>query len=1093
MANENEVDILMSVDLDASETLKTIAALRTETADLRQQQKELDRATAEGAVEYERLGVRIKSNTKTIQQYEKQIVNTITQEKAQGDSIKSMRAELSNAKAAYAELSKAERDGAKGRELLDKTAALNAELKELESAYGDNQRKVGEYENATKSLRSEIRGLTEALATMLVEGQDNSEEYRTMVSRLAELKDAMGDVSAQTNQMASDTGAFDTMAQGVQAVTAAYGVWKSTSAALGIENEALDETMQQMVVVMGALQSLTTLQNLAQKQSNIYRAAANILQKLGIKQTTAEAVATSANVAALNAEAVAENASTVAKTKGVAVTKLVTAAQWLWNAAMSANPVMILVVAVAALVAGIAALIGWMNKESGAAKEAKSAQEAYNLELESTETKLKNLENAHKNNTRETELATRQRVDALRKAGADEQAIRDAQAAGETKLRELEIEFQKQRQQDSRSLIVLKTDELKYWVEAQKQVREGSERWEEYAGKIKEAKDALVDLQTAADDADLTIRETRQSQIEANFEAEQAAKSAAKTAADAAKSLVEAAISAYEKEIEAQRKFNEARLKAEAGFQSADIKTRQDYARKIFELNQSTEQARLDNLRKYNRITEAEYAQSLAIMEAQLREFSNGQIVELNKFFVAEREAILGMLTQTLDEEIATVEKKYTDAVKRLEAIEAPSMLPGEDPAVYAARLAEYEAFALEQANILIRLEEERDRELERVRESYLAKQIKDIEDASKKAYASDLAQYQTNEREKLGATEKMLRDQIAAKKAAGLETYNEEAQLEQIALQRTALNLDRELILAEGNAKKNYDAKVKALNEELKLYEGNADKQLEIAQALADAERELIEARIATFGEWSSAAGDILNGITSLMSSNLDAQLQKVQETYDKEALALADKYALGVLTEAQYNKETLKLEQQKAKDEAKIAREQAIRERAGKVFSVVTDTAMGIVKSVAASPLTAGMPWAAIVAAIGALNLATILSEPLPKAARGGLITGPSHRAGGTVIEAEGGEAIMSRRAVSLFGPVLSALNELGGGVPFAGPLSDGGYTLRSASSNRSVSADEMADVLKNLKIYTTVEDINRGQDQYAKIQARGTVLGV
>lgn len=137
------------------------------------------------------------------------------------------------------------------------------------------------------------------------------------------------------------------------------------------------------------------------------------------------------------------------------------------------------------------------------------------------------------------------------------------------------------------------------------------------------------------------------------------------------------------------------------------------------------------------------------------------------------------------------------------------------------------------------------------------------------------------------------------------------------------------------------------------------------------------------------------------------------------------------------------------------------------------------------------AGAIMAAVVGAMGAIQIAAVLSQPLPKAARGGLISGPSHARGGTVIEAEGGEAIMTKRSVSMFGPVLSALNELGGGVPFAGPLGDGGYSLRASTVQRAVTAEEMVAAMKNITIVTTIEDINRGQDQYAKIQDRGNLL--
>jgi len=51
----------------------------------------------------------------------------------------------------------------------------------------------------------------------------------------------------------------------------------------------------------------------------------------------------------------------------------------------------------------------------------------------------------------------------------------------------------------------------------------------------------------------------------------------------------------------------------------------------------------------------------------------------------------------------------------------------------------------------------------------------------------------------------------------------------------------------------------------------------------------------------------------------------------------------------------------------------------------------------------------------------------------ADGGMIEGPRHAQGGTLIEAEGGEAIMTRNAVASFGPLLSMLNQAGGGTSF------------------------------------------------------------
>jgi hypothetical protein len=49
------------------------------------------------------------------------------------------------------------------------------------------------------------------------------------------------------------------------------------------------------------------------------------------------------------------------------------------------------------------------------------------------------------------------------------------------------------------------------------------------------------------------------------------------------------------------------------------------------------------------------------------------------------------------------------------------------------------------------------------------------------------------------------------------------------------------------------------------------------------------------------------------------------------------------------------------------------------------------------------------------------------------GGMIYGPSHGAGGVPINAEGGEAVMTRGAVTMFRPLLSMMNQMGGGTSF------------------------------------------------------------
>ena len=95
-----------------------------------------------------------------------------------------------------------------------------------------------------------------------------------------------------------------------------------------------------------------------------------------------------------------------------------------------------------------------------------------------------------------------------------------------------------------------------------------------------------------------------------------------------------------------------------------------------------------------------------------------------------------------------------------------------------------------------------------------------------------------------------------------------------------------------------------------------------------------------------------------------------------------------------------------------------------------------------------------AATTIAAGLLNVNRILSVQVPGTASstgnagnsaanltagyaaygdGGLIDGPRHAGGGVMINAEGGEAVMTRGAVTMFGPLLSKLNQMGGGTSF------------------------------------------------------------
>jgi hypothetical protein len=104
--------------------------------------------------------------------------------------------------------------------------------------------------------------------------------------------------------------------------------------------------------------------------------------------------------------------------------------------------------------------------------------------------------------------------------------------------------------------------------------------------------------------------------------------------------------------------------------------------------------------------------------------------------------------------------------------------------------------------------------------------------------------------------------------------------------------------------------------------------------------------------------------------------------------------------------------------------------------------------------------------------------------------ILKGKSHAQGGIPIEAEGGEAIINKRSTAMYMPLLSAINQAGGGVAFS-KFQDGGYVARNSNNGSNdviIKLEEVKNAIGNMKIITTIEDINREQKKYNKIQERG-----
>jgi hypothetical protein len=99
------------------------------------------------------------------------------------------------------------------------------------------------------------------------------------------------------------------------------------------------------------------------------------------------------------------------------------------------------------------------------------------------------------------------------------------------------------------------------------------------------------------------------------------------------------------------------------------------------------------------------------------------------------------------------------------------------------------------------------------------------------------------------------------------------------------------------------------------------------------------------------------------------------------------------------------------------------------------------------------------------------------------GGMIGGKRHAQGGTMIEAEAGEAIMTRGAVTMFGPLLSNLNQMGGGTSFGNAL-----TTRFDMPSVSQPAQEKSPVI--MKTYVVSNELTTESEKLARLKDLSTL---
>lgn len=432
-----------------------------------------------------------------------------------------------------------------------------------------------------------------------------------------------------------------------------------------------------------------------------------------------------------------------------------------------------------------------------------------------------------------------------------------------------------------------------------------------------------------------------------------------------------------------------------------------------------------------------------------------------------------------LDGRIADVRAEYAAAAK---AIKEDTTMAADERAFYLRKLSMREA-----------------EEIKQLRQSANEETNKKILEQTEELYRNDLRQFSESAVEQVQLEIDKQKQIIAARKAAGLDTRAEEQQLAKSEATLRGAQLDRDLQIAWRNADEQYRIKREYLEKELAAADLSAERRAALEEELTNLTVENNQRKIASVEQWAGAAMSLASEVSNLMNALGDAEVQKAEKNNSKEKAALDKRLKGGVISQKEYDKQVAALDADLDAKKAKIAREQAKREKAMSIFQIGIDTALAIMKTMAEYPFPVNAVMASLTGALAAVQLATVIATPLPMARKGGRIEGATHEQGGVLVNTENEERIISSAPAKAFPELLNLISYIGkhgGGIP------ETGYSARMMAAGRLAPAqpstleidydrlaaavgDRVAEGLRDTKIYLSLTELHDAEKEYARIE--------
>lgn len=998
--------------------IQRLAKIEQELKSVSAATKNLDKMEQSGQITAEEYTKRRSAQIeqeRTLKTAKSELTNILANEEkatqsAEG-SYQRLSLELERMKKAYKTLTEEEKSSPQGKALAQSIQSYDARLKDLSADMGEFQRNVGNYAIAGQSLKSQLKGMISEIAELEIKWESMSDAEKSsaegiemkahmeeLTKKASKLKDTLGDVKESVSHGADDTAAFQGITEGINLIVSGFGAATGAAQLFGMSEEDLVQVQTDLQSALVLSNGLTQIQASIQKQSYVMKGISAIQTK---------------------ALTLAENLETAAKGKGIIATIALTAAQRVCNAVAKANPYVLLASILLGVVAAVIGLTG-ANKE-----EAKSEEEAQKKAEE-----RKKMQEDFANSVASSAGAQISSLMKLRKSwdqlGNNIKAKK--QFILENKKAFNDLGYSVNSVSDAEKLLVNGTSSVVKAIILRAKAAA-------YQTAISKTYENMINKQIQAEQ--VTKRKLTPSKVGdmiSDERAKQLGSNAERYSVVVLGNRHSETVSGYRIKNEAGAKENDRINNVEQYRNRLNLQNQaQDEAnRQIIELTAGLQDVNkeLGNIESSLGVGLFSGDSSKATSTRKDSSSSNNNSLKTEKELQAE---LLKIQENTIKSKLQNAEqgsseelelsKQLADKQYELSKIESENEKDkklADLESSYssgAVKTEEYESIksdiVKQYADYEEQLENTKNRSITDAKEKYaqaqteiISKQYAESQSKIDAQYTADTNALEKNYAKKLISDEEYQRQKEELDNEYAVKSAQNAVDSLQLQLNNTELSAsDRTRLQEELN------------KAQAELAQKGADAEIAQIKRVTDADSAAKEKRLNNAQQWLDISSQAISAIGELAGAIFDGQLQQLEEESDakdeaasKEEERITDLVDQNVITEeegearkraakARTEAENEELEKKKQQ----IQYKQAVWGKASQIAQTGIATARGIMETIAKLGMPAALPFVAMTAAMGAVQLATILATPIPKYAKG---TDDGGHKGGMAIVGDGGK---------------------------------------------------------------------------------------